>query len=113
MVYNSGNFKKTVTYLFRDGKVFDGFLAFSRWIYNQTQSTWQISLDRLAYLIYNYLTQELHVEEQIAKENLKEDILRVEGRKLPKFLRMEIKNKKTRKEETKTFNKRQLKHNVV
>ena len=27
MVYNSGNFKKSVTYLWQDGKVYDGFLV--------------------------------------------------------------------------------------
>lgn len=110
MVYNSGNFKKTVTYLFSDGKVFDGFFAFSKWIYAQTESTWQISLDRLSYLLFRYITEELHVDENELKKVIKEDILRVEGRKLPKFLRIEINSKKIKKDVHKFFNKRQLVH---
>jgi len=111
MVYNSGNFKKSVIYLFDEGKVYDGFFAFSQWVYSQTQSTWQISLDRLAYLVYRYVTEVLHVDKEEFKEVMTQDVMVVRGRKLPKFLRVEIENKKTRKEEAKIFNKRQLKHN--
>ena len=110
MVYNSGNFKKSVTYLFGEGKVYDGFFSFSEWIYAQTESTWQISLDRLAHLVYRYVVEVLHVNEEEFKQVMKDDVMIVRGRKLPKFLRVEIENKKTRKEEAKIFNKRQLKH---
>ncbi len=110
MVYNSGNFKKSVIYLFADGKVYDGFFAFSQWIYAQTESTWQISLDRLAHLVYRYVTEVLHVNEEEFKQVMTDDVMVVRGRKLPKFLRVEIENKKSRKQEAKTFNKRQLKH---
>ncbi|RLA76199.1 MAG: B12-binding domain-containing radical SAM protein [Epsilonproteobacteria bacterium] len=110
LVYNSGNFKKSATYLFKEGKVYDGFFAFSEWIYAQTESTWQISLDRLAHLVYRYVTEVLHVDEEEFKQIMTDDVMVVRGRKLPKFLRVEIENKKTRKEEAKTFNKRQLKH---
>ena len=110
MVYNSGNFKHSVTYLFADGKVYDGFFAFSQWIYAQTESTWQISLDRLAHLVYRYVTEVLHVNEEEFKQVMTDDVMVVRGRKLPKFLRVEIENKKSRKQEAKTFNKRQLKH---
>jgi len=110
LVYNSGNFKKSVIYLFIDGKVYDGFFAFSQWIYSQTESTWQISLDRLAHLLYRYVVEILHVKEDDIKKDMIEDVMVVRGRKLPKFLRVEIENKKSRKEEAKIFNKRQLKH---
>ena len=110
MVYNSGNFKKSAPYLWSDGKVYDGFFAFSEWIYAQTESTWQISLDRLAHLVYRYVTEVLHVNEEEFKEVMIDDIMVVRGRKLPKFLRVDIETKKSRKEEAKTFNKRQLKH---
>jgi len=110
MVYNSGNFKKSATYLFKDGKVYDGFFAFSEWIYSQTQSTWQISLDRLAHLIFNYVIEVLHIDRDEFKQVMTSDIMVVRGRKLPKFLRVEVENKKSRKQEKNTFNKRQLKH---
>jgi len=111
LVYNSGNFRKSVLYLFKNGKVYDGFFAFSEWIYSQTLSTWQISLDRLAGLLYDYITIELHVNEEEAKECLIDDINVVKGRKLPKFLRMddEHKNKEIK---IPKFNKRQLKHSA-
>lgn len=110
MVFNSGNFKKCAPYLFKDGKVYDGFFAFSEWIYTQTESTWQISLDRLAHLLFRYVTEVLHVNEEEFKDDLIQDVMIVRGRKLPKFLRIEVENKKSKKEEKKTFNKRQLKH---
>ncbi len=53
--YNSGSFNKTVPLLWSDGKVFDGFYAFSLWIYDQTLSTWKISLERQIALIHAYL----------------------------------------------------------
>ncbi len=110
MVYNSGNFKKSATYLWSDGKVYDGFFAFSQWIYSQTESTWQISLERLAHLVYRYVVEVLHVNQEEFKRVITDDIMVVRGRKLPKFLRVDIENKKIRKEEAKIFNKRQLKH---
>lgn len=112
LVYNSGNFRKSVIYLFKDGKVYDGFFAFSEWIYSQTLSTWQISLERLAKLLYDYITTQLHINEEEAQRNLIDDINIVKGRKLPKFLRMSNKheNKETK---TSKFNKRQLKHSAL
>jgi hypothetical protein len=109
LVYNSGNFRKSVVYLFKDGKIYDGFFTFSGWIYSQTLSTWQISLDRLAKLLYDYEITQLHINEEEAKHNMIDDINIVKGRKLPKFLRIDetLKSKKTR---APMFNKRQLKH---
>ncbi len=111
LVYNSGNFRKSVLYRFKDGKVYDGFFAFSEWIYSQTLSTWQISLDRLAGLLYDYITIKLHVGEEEAKECMIDDINVVKGRKLPKFLRMDNEYKNKERKNPK-FNKRQLKHSA-
>ncbi len=112
LVYNSGNFKKSVTYLFVDGKVYDGFFAFSEWIYSQTLSTWQISLDRLAKLLFEYITTQLHVEEFELKKLLIDDINVIKGRKLPKFLRIYESKEEKNEKKSLTFNKRQLKHSV-
>ena len=112
LIYNSGNFKKSATYLFSDGKVYDGFFAFSQWIYSQTLSTWQISLDRLAKLLFDYIVDILHVEKKEAKAIMIEDLLVIKTRKLPKFLRFDIKNR-DKKEKQATFNKRQLKHSSL
>ena len=110
LVYNSGNFKKSVTYLFVEGRVYDGFFAFSEWIYNQTQSTWQISLDRLAKLLYDYILEMKYADKEELREAMTEDLLVIKTRKLPKFLRFDEQNLKTKSKETPKFNKRQLKH---
>ncbi len=111
LVYNSGNFKKSVVCLFGEGRVYDGFFAFSEWIYAQTQSTWKISLDRLSKLLYDYLISELKIDKQKAKEMMIEDLMVIPTRKLPKFLRHD-ETKITKQEKKSLFNKRQLKHSA-
>lgn len=113
MVYNSGNFKKSATHLWREGKVYEGFYAFSEWLYTQTESTWQISLDRLAQLIFRYLCEEMGHEEESIKAMLIEDIMTVRGRKMPSFLRDNYLPQEEQKEGTLKPNKRQLKHATV
>jgi radical SAM superfamily enzyme YgiQ (UPF0313 family) len=87
MVFNSGNFKQTAPLLWEEGRVFDGFFAFSAWLYAQTESTWQISLERLAKLVLRYLCTCKGKDEAAMKALLVEDIMAVPGRKLPAFLR--------------------------
>ena len=113
MVYNSGNFKKSATLLWKEGKVYDGFSAFSLWLYAQTESTWQISLDRLAELIFRYLCEVMHYDEDAMKALLIEDIMTVRGRKMPSFLRENYLPKEEQKESAYKHNKRQLKHTSV
>lgn len=111
LFYNSGNFQKCVRLLFKEGRVFEGFFAFSEWIYRQTESTWKISLDRLAYLLFTYLNELVStLDEQSLKELIIEDINVVEGRKLPKFLRTNKESKKNEAKSAPKFNKRQQKH---
>ncbi len=52
----------------------------------------------------------LCIDKEEIKQALIDDVMVVRGRKLPKFLRVKVENKKSRKREAKTFNKRQLKH---
>ncbi|MBL0702637.1 MAG: DUF4080 domain-containing protein [Sulfurospirillum sp.] len=109
MVYNSGNFKKSILYIFKSSKVYDNFFAFSNWIYTQTESTWKISLDRLSHLIFRYVTEVLHIDEEEFKRVLIDDISTPTRRRLPKFLIVEIENKRVTKKSN-IFNKRQIKH---
>lgn len=91
LTYNSGNFKNSFSFLYKDGKVFDGFYAFSEWIYSQTDSTWKISLDRLSKLFFTYVTEVLeHKKEDVASVML-EDLMKIQGRIVPKFLKPFIK----------------------
>jgi len=84
---NSGNFKTSLTYLYADGDVFAEFFAFSCWVYAQTQSTWKISLERLAKLLFNYLTQEKSMDIHLVAQALSDDLMKLEGRVLPNFLK--------------------------
>lgn len=113
LVYNSGNFKKTAPRLWNEGKVYEGFYAFSEWIYIQTESTWQISLERLSELLFRYLTTVLSHEEGEIKAMLIDDIMGQRGRKLPSFLQENHISNKEQKESALKPNKRQLKHSHV
>ncbi|GAV21267.1 coproporphyrinogen III oxidase [Mariprofundus micogutta] len=87
LYYNSGNFKQGSKQLWPDGDVFEQFHAFSVWVYGQTQSTWKISLERLAQLLFNYLTEVLGNKPEATAEMLIRDIMKLEGRRMPNFLK--------------------------
>ncbi len=87
LVYNSGNFTGTFKLLVENKSVYTTFYDFSQWLYNQTFSTWQISLDRLALFLFDYMTTIQNYEKQQVADLLVKDILKVGGRKLPSFLR--------------------------
>ncbi len=86
ILYNSGNFNKSVRLLWKNGKVFDGFSAFSEWLYGETAATWKISQERMAKLLFAYLTEHKGVPPQLAGETMAEDLGK-KGEKLPSFLR--------------------------
>jgi len=83
LVYNSGNFGRTVRLLWPDGDVFHGFLDFSRWLYQETRATWQIGLPRLAELLFRYLVEHKGWDKGEAADSLAADILVIKGRVLP------------------------------
>ncbi len=87
IVYNSGNFIKTFELLVENKSVFETFYQFSNWLYAQTFSTWQISLDRVAKFLFDFIVEVQGLEEQKIADVLVADILKVNGRKLPKFLK--------------------------
>ena len=111
LYYNSGNFKRSIALLWSDGDVFQHFFAFSLWVYEQTHSTWKISLERLAQLLYIYRTQVQHAAEEDVAALLLKDIMKLEGRKVPNFLKPFAKGLDVhRRLKVKGQNKRQLRH---
>lgn len=100
LLYNSGNFKHTIALLWKEESVFDSFYAFSEWIYAQTDATWKISLERLSLLLFTYLTQEKKQEAEAVSKPMLEDLMTLQGRVVPSFLRpfaeenIKIKNKR-------------------
>ncbi len=84
--YNSGNFHKTKDFIWQNSTVFDSFLDFSRWIYCKTKATYQISLMRQCELLFDYLTSQKKCDKKVIADSILEDIIKVEGRKVPGFL---------------------------
>ena len=108
LTYNSGNFKHSLPLLWRDESIFEHFYAFGLWMYEKTDSTWKISLQRLGELLFTYLTQ---VQGQKAKEvasKMLEDMMKLKGRAIPPYLKPYADEfKSNAKSGTSGFNKRQ------
>ncbi|MDX8405117.1 MAG: DUF4080 domain-containing protein, partial [Mariprofundus sp.] len=111
LYYNSGNFKRCIALLWPDGDVYEQFSAFSVWVYQQTRSTWQISLDRLASLLFDYLCDmQGHPRDTVAAL-LMEDIMNLKGRKMPVCLQpFAHEQSKQRRASGSAHNKRQIRH---
>lgn len=108
LTYNSGNFKKSVKLIWQDESVFENFYDFSLWIYTQTDSTWQISLQRLGELIFTYLHEIKHIDAKLIAEYMLDDLMKLQGRTIPIYLRPYADNfEKNSKHGTSGFNKRQ------
>jgi len=87
LTYNSGNFKNSLPLLWGEQSVFENFYAFGLWMYEQTDSTWKISLQRLGELLFTYLTQvETQKPEEVAAKML-EDMMKLKGRAIPSYLK--------------------------
>lgn len=111
LIYNSGNFNKTVRLLWEDEGVFESFYSFSKWIYSETQATWRISLSRLAELIFKYLTEVNNKNKANVADIIIEDLLIVPGRKIPAVLRKNaFAVQEIKKENIRKINSRQIKH---
>ncbi len=63
------------------------FYDFSVWVYSQTKSTWQISLFRLAELLFTYLMEKKGKSKTDAANLLFSDLAKIEGRKIPGFIK--------------------------
>lgn len=108
LTYNSGNFKKSVKLIWQEESVFENFYDFSLWIYTQTDSTWQISLQRLGELLFTYLHEIKKIEAKLIAEYMLDDLMKLQGRTIPIYLKPYADNfEKNSKHGTSGFNKRQ------
>ena len=87
LTYNSGNFKKSIELLWKDESVYENFYAFGLWIYEQTDSTWKISLQRLGELLFGYLTEVKRLDEQSVADAMLDDMMKLKGRAIPHYLK--------------------------
>ncbi len=87
ILYNSGNFTQSVALLWPGGKVFEGFWDFSAWVYAQTAATWKIAQERMAKLLFEYLTDIQGIDRHDAGRAMAADLAKAHGKRLPPFLR--------------------------
>ena len=87
LTYNSGNFKKSIGLLWGEASVYENFFAFSAWIFEQTSSTWKISLQRLGELLFSYLCDIKKLAPEDVAKVMIEDMMKLKGRALPHYLK--------------------------
>ncbi len=87
LTYNSGNFKRSIKLLWKDMDVFQNFYKFSEWLYEKLGTTYQISLNRLAELLFIYLTEVYEFDKTETAELITKDLTSIKGRRIPPFLR--------------------------
>lgn len=108
LTYNSGNFKKSVVLIWGDESVYENFYGFGLWTYEQTSSTWKISLQRLGELLFTYLTSVKKLDAHEVAVAMFEDMMKLKGRAVPSYLKPYSKEFVIKaKDGTSGFNKRQ------
>ena len=112
LFYNSGNFKSSLHLLWDEEsekpQVFKNFYAFGLWIYEQTDSTWKISLQRQGELLFDYLSGVKKLEAEIIADKMLSDMMKLKGRAIPSYLKPYAVNfQLNAKLGTSGFNKRQ------
>ncbi|VAX28877.1 Mg-protoporphyrin IX monomethyl ester oxidative cyclase [hydrothermal vent metagenome] len=111
LTYNNGNFKRSIKLLWSDGEVFQNFYNFSEWLYKELKTTYQISLNRLAEILFTYLTEILEFDKTATAELVTKDFTVIKGRRLPAFLREYIPDVQFESAKSGTKNiKRQIMH---
>ncbi len=108
LTYNSGNFKKSIPLLWENESVYENFYAFGLWIYEQTDSTWKISLQRLGELLFEYLSGVKKLDKEFVADTMLEDMMKLKGRAVPVYLKPYANNFTVNaKSGSSGFNKRQ------
>jgi len=87
LTYNSGNFKKSLPLLWGEESVYENFYAFGLWMYEITDSTWKISLQRLGELLFSYLTEVKQLDAQSVADDMLIDMMKLKGRAIPAYLK--------------------------
>ena len=111
LTYNNGNFKKSIKLLWKDRDAFNNFYNFSEWLYRELKTTWQISLNKLAELLFKYSTEILLHNVAETAILMASDFSMVPYKNIPKFLK-EYVSKTNLNESSMQIrrNKRQTKH---
>lgn len=86
ILYNSGNFSQSVRLLWPEGEVFKGFWDFSAFLYAETEATWKISQERIARLLFDYLSGPKGLPADAVGTAMAADLAKSRGKRLPPFL---------------------------
>jgi hypothetical protein len=106
MIGNSGRFAHTLPLILSE-QPFGRFMQLSDSLYQQTDSTWKIALQRLFELIYNVLSQDFGLPDNIIKPALAQDYARAKIKGIPAYERNDTKPNTIKQG---VANKRQLMH---
>ncbi|MCP4198088.1 MAG: DUF4080 domain-containing protein [Proteobacteria bacterium] len=87
LIYNSGNFASFSKLILGEDAQFERFLALSDWLFAETRRTKAIALNRLAELLFRYVTESDLVEKSIAANCLFADFARVGRKSFPGSVR--------------------------
>ncbi|MBN2526655.1 MAG: DUF4080 domain-containing protein [Deltaproteobacteria bacterium] len=87
IVVNNGNFKFTAPLIWKDRSPFYGFLAFSDWLFEQSERTAGIALDRLAEYLFDYLVTVQLMDSSHCANTLRDDYAANGRPRLPKCVR--------------------------
>jgi radical SAM superfamily enzyme YgiQ (UPF0313 family) len=87
LIANSGNFLETTPLIWSGATPFAGFLRCSEWLFGRVGRTTSIALVRLMALLFDYLTEQMHLERELAAMALWRDYQRGGRRDKPDFLR--------------------------
>jgi len=112
MVGNSGRFSKTLPILLAE-QPFQNFWKFSHWLFENSQQTHKISLNKLFDFVYHALTETLEITPEQAKQVLYIDYKACKMKGVPDFLRDQIPNATSRpKKKQSSRQVRQARHNA-
>lgn len=88
LTVNNGNFPNSAPQIWAgEESVFFGFMKYSDWLFETTNTTGGIALNRLTQLLFTYLIEVKHVPADQAAEHVARDWLRGKRSDLPPFLR--------------------------
>lgn len=111
IIYNSGNFSGTMGLIDMDDDIFAGFFHLSEWIYTRTASTWKISIERMAKLLFDYLVSQRSYDKEEVAAVIGSDLAKVKGRAVAAFLKKPGSDTLSGVSNTPAaFNKRQKRH---
>ncbi len=90
LIYNSGNFLSFSKLLLGARNPFNSFMKFADWLYAETNKTHEIALNRLAELLFNYITEKGSVNKAEAANCLLADFTKVGRKRFPGKLQAHV-----------------------